>query len=67
MESDFLRSLHQTRQLEAEAHDALAAVLKARRVAGNICQWWCCRVERPGAAQRLLSADAPAPTARAPP
>lgn len=28
MEADFLRSLHQTRQLEAELHDALAAVLK---------------------------------------
>lgn len=29
-EADFLRSLHQTRQLEAEVHDALAAVLKVR-------------------------------------
>lgn len=28
METDFLRSLHKTRQLEAEMHDALALVLK---------------------------------------
>lgn len=30
MEADFLRSLHQTRQLEAELHDALAVVLQVR-------------------------------------
>lgn len=35
METDFLRSLHQTRQLEAEAHDALAAVLKVRGGGGG--------------------------------
>ena len=30
MEADFLRSLHQTRQLEAEMHDTLAAALKVQ-------------------------------------
>ena len=34
MEADFLRSLHHTRRLEAEVHDALAGVLKVGGQAG---------------------------------
>jgi hypothetical protein len=37
MEADFLRSLHHTRRLEAEVHDALAAVLKVGRLVAIAC------------------------------
>lgn len=62
MEADFLRSLHQTRQLEAELHDALAEVLKvgdawpsSRCLNWEVEQTWQLEAAKEKAAQRACS------------